>query len=440
MKKENSSTTQNNASVKRREFLQYGAGATAGLWITSGLMKAQAASPNEKLNIGVIGIGGQGRANWSKMTGENIVAMCDVDDERAGDGYQKVPNAKKFYDYRVMLDKMGNEIDAVVVSTPDHTHANAAIMAMDMGKHCYCEKPMAHDVAAIRAMTELAKKNKLATQLGVQRHTIGNVHRVVEIIRSGAIGDVHTVYSWKGGSRGMPAMPKKFPPVPNHLKWDLWLGPAHDRKYSPDYCPYNWRFWWDFGTGEPGNWGCHILDIPFWALDLSHPVKAKGWGPPIDPLRSPKSMFSTFEFPKRGNKPPVTLHWYHTHEPIPFFKENNIPQKGNNLFVGTKGMLLCDFGSRQLLPEDKFADFKEPEHTIPNSPGFRKEWLLACKGGEAPTCNFDYTGPMAETVILGNVAYRVNAEFDWDWKTMTSPNCKAIEPYIRPEYRKGWEL
>jgi len=235
-------------------------------------------------------------------------------------------------------------------------------------------------------------------------------------------------------------VPTEFPPVPSHLKWDLWLGPAADRPYSPAYVPYKWRFWWDFGTGETGNWGCHILDIPFWALGLEHPTKVAGSGPPVDKQRTPKSMTTRFEFPARGNQPPVTLHWCHTKEALPVFAKHGVPRSGNTLFIGSEGMLVCDFKNRKLYPESKFADFEPPSQTVPDSPGFRKEWLLACKGGKPATCNFDYTGPLTETVLLGNVAYRVGQEFEWDAKAMKAPGCPAVEPFVRPTYRKGWSL
>lgn len=437
----NKNTKTSSHNIHRRRFLQYGVAATSGLWIATGVAGAQNASPNDKLNVAVIGIGGQGRSNLNGVgRSENIVALCDVDDERAGDAYEKYPKAKKYYDYRRMLDEMDSQIDAVIVSTPDHMHFHPSMMALGMGKHLYCEKPMAHAVSEVRAMTELAREKGLATQLGVQRHTIDNVHRVVEIVKSGAIGEVREVYSWFGGERGMPEKPTEFPPVPEHLKWDLWLGCAEERAYSPEYCPYNWRFWWDFGTGETGNWGCHILDIPYWALDLQNPIHVSGWGPPVDDERSPKSLFAKYEFPARGDQPPVTLHWYHTNKEIPFFKEHGIPQSGNNLFVGSKGMLLCGFDKRKLYPENKFADFNEPERTIPDSPGFHREWIIACKGGEAATCNFDYSGPMAETVLLGNLAYRVGQNFDWDSKAMKAVGTPAAEAFIHPQYRKGWKV
>jgi predicted dehydrogenase len=408
--------------------------------LTNGIL-AHGASPNEKLDIGVIGLGGRGSANLNGVAGENIVALCDVDDERAGKAYDKFSKARKFYDFRVMLEEMEKQIDAVVISTPDHAHFHPAMMAMERGMHCYCEKPMAHAVSEVRAMTDLAREKGLATQLGVQRHTIPNMHRVVELVKSGAIGKVRECHAWIGGERGMPAVPTEYPPVPAHLKWDLWLGPAAERPYCPAYVPYNWRFWWDFGTGEMGNWGCHILDIPYWALDLKYCTKVSATGPDVDPQRTSKSMAVRYEFPSRDDQPPVVLNWYHTKSGPPVLKELGISLNGaNNLFIGSEGMLLCGFNSHVLLPEDEFADFERPEQTIPDSPGFHKEWIDACKGGQAATCNFDYSGPMAETVLLGNVAYRTGEAFEWDAAELKSPGSTAIDGLNFPVYRKGWEV
>lgn len=425
----------------RRNFLRGSvAGATGWMIFPSGLL-ARGQSPNENLNIAVIGLGGRGSANLNGVSGENIVALCDVDEQRAGKAYEKFSGAKKYHDFRKMLDEMESQIDAVVVSTPDHTHAHPSVKALRMGKHLYCEKPLAHSVSECRLMKDLAREKGLATQLGAQRHTLTNMHRVVELVQTGAIGEVREVHAWIGGDRGMPSKPAEFPAVPSHLKWDLWLGPAKDRPYSPEYCPYKWRFWWDFGTGETGNWGCHILDISYWALGLKYCTKVSASGPPVDPERTPKSMQVQYEFPARGDKPPVTLHWYHTKTPPPVVTEKNLPSKGaNTLFIGSKGMLICGFSNRKLLPEDQFKDFQAPEPYIPDSPGFYKEWISACKGGQPATCNFDYSGPMAETVLLGNVAYRAGQQFDWDAEKLTAPNCDAIEPHIRPEYREGWPL
>ena len=427
--------------LNRRSLLRGALAGGAGWTILSSGILARGASPNEKLNIAVIGLGGRGGDNLKGLAGQNIVALCDVDDQRAAGAYTSFPKAKKYDDFRKLLDELDQQIDAVVVSTPDHTHAHPSAMALRMGKHLYCEKPLAHAVSECRLLTDLAREKNLATQLGAQRHTLANMHRVVELVQSGAIGEVREVHAWIGGDRGMPDLPKEFPPVPSHLKWDLWLGPAKFREYSPAYCPYNWRFWWDFGTGETGNWGCHILDIPFWGSGLKHCTKVSASGPPVDAERTPKSLHVTYEFPARGDQPPVTLHWYHTKTAPPIVVEGNLPAKGaNTLFVGSQGMLICGFGSRQLLPEDKFQDFAPPEPFIPDSPGFYQEWIDACKGGAPATCNFDYSGPMAETVLLGNNAYRVGQGFEWDAKTMTAVDCAAADQYLRPSYREGWPL
>ncbi|MFW6170921.1 MAG: Gfo/Idh/MocA family protein [Planctomycetota bacterium] len=428
-------------SLHRREMLKATAALTTGVWLGTNATSRAEDSPNEKLNIACIGIGGRGRANLGGVKSQNIVALCDVDRERAGKAYEQHSQAKQYWDFRKMLDEMENQIDAVVISTPDHTHFHPAMMAMEMGKHCFCEKPMAHCVWEARRMTELAQQQGVATQLGVQRHTIGNMHRVVELIRAGAIGQVTDVHSWVGGSRGMPEVPTEFPPVPSHLKWDLWLGPAEKRPYHPTYCPYGWRFWWDFGTGETGNWGCHILDIPFWALDLKYPTHVEGSGPPVDPERSPKSMTTKFIFPANGDRSEVALHWYHAAKGPEILRELDLSASGNNtLFIGTEGMLLCGFGKRKLLPEDKFADYEPPAESIADSPGFHKEWLLACKGGAPATCDFAYSGPLAETVLLGNVAYRAQGTFEWDARTLGVTGSDTAAELIRTPFREGWQV
>jgi len=424
------------SSLTRREALQAGVAAGTGFWLAS-QGRVRAASPNEKLNLAIIGVGGRGSANLSGVRGENIVALCDVDQQRAGKAFEKFDKSRRFDDFRVMLDKLENQIDGVVISTPDHTHFHPAMMAMQMGKHCYCEKPMAHSVWEARQMTRLAAEKKVATQLGVQRHTIGNVHRVVELIQAGAIGKVREVHSWVGGSRGMPGIPQDSPPVPDHLNWDLWLGPTEKRPYSPAYVPYKWRFWWDFGTGETGNWGCHILDIPFWALGLTYPTRVDASGPEVHPQTTPKSMTTRFEFPAAEGRGPVVLHWYHGQPPI--LKEKKLSGKGaNTLFIGSDGMLLCGFGMRKLLPEKQFADYKAPEPTIPNSPGIHREWIDACKDGPAATCDFQYSGPLTETVLLGNVAYR-GGGFEWNAEKLAADNPKAAK-FVKPAFRAGWEL
>jgi predicted dehydrogenase len=285
----------------------------------------------------------------------------------------------------------------------------------------------------------MARDKKLATQLGVQRHTLKGIRNAVALVKSGAIGSVKECHSWIGGDRGMPPIPTAGQPVPPHLNWDLWLGPAAERPYHETYCPYGWRFWWDFGTGEMGNWGCHILDIPFWALDLKHPTKVDASGPEPHLQTTPKSMTTRFEFPANDKRGPVTLHWYHGTPPI--LREHNLEARNmNNLFIGSEGMLLCGFGSHKLLPEEKHADTKPDDRVLYNSPGFYNEWLTACKGGPPASCNFDYSGPMAETVLLGNIAYRAGGGFAWDQSNLkTSGNARAND-FLRDEFRKGWEV
>jgi predicted dehydrogenase len=425
--------------MHRRDALKTTAALGAAVLLGPGGARG-ADSPNEKLNIACIGVGGRGEANVQGLASQNLVAFADVDDERAAKTYKEFPNVKQYRDYRKMFDELSGKLDAVAISTPDHTHFHPAYAALQLGLPIYLEKPLAHNVWETRTLTDLARKKKLATQLGAQRHAMGNMHRVVELIRSGAIGKVGEVHSWIGGTRGMPDMPKDSPPVPETLDWNLWVGPAKFRPYSTAYCPYAWRFWWDYGTGETGNFGCHILDIPFWALELKYPTKVEASGPPVDAERSPKSLHAKYEFPARGDRPPVTLHWYHADKGPDVLRERDLPDKGNNtLFIGSEGMLLCGFGGLQLLPKEKFAGHKPPAPSIPDSPGFYNEWIAACKGGAPATCNFDYSGPLAETVLLGNVAYRAGG-FDWDAENLKPVGNAAAEPLIREAFREGWTM
>ncbi len=427
------------ARMTRRNVLKTTAGLTTGLLLGTGVRFGRGEeSPNEKLNVASVGVGGQGGGHTRAMHDrENLLAITDVDEARAGKNWELVPSDMRFHDFRKMFDTVGGKLDAVVISTPDHTHFHPGHIAMQLGLHTYIEKPMTHNVWECRTLTELARKKNLATQLGVQRHNNSNMHRVVELIKSGAIGRVKEAYSWVGGSRGMPGIPEDEPPVPEHLQYELWVGPAPYRPYHPSFCPYGWRFWWDYGTGETGNWGCHILDIPFWALDLKYPTRVDATGPEVDPERTPKSMEVTYEFPARGDLPPVTLHWSHGAPGI--LRELDIKGGGNTLFLGEKGMLLCDFGKRKLLPEDKFADFQPPEPFLPKPVDFRRQWTDACRGGDPASCDFAYSGPLTETVLLGNVAYRAGG-FDWDAKNLKAQGSDDAQALIRESYRKGWEL
>ncbi|MCH2200535.1 MAG: Gfo/Idh/MocA family oxidoreductase [Fuerstiella sp.] len=421
--------------IQRRSVFK-AAAAAAGVAIAPA--RLQSASPSEKLNLAFVGVGGRGRANVGALAGQNFVAFADVDDHRAGEVFEKYPSVRRYRDYRIMLDDVGSRLDGVVISTPDHMHFHPTWAAMQLGLHVYVEKPLAHDVHETRILTNYARTAHLATQLGAQRHAYDNMRRVVELIQAGTIGDVTEVWSWVTGNRGMPKIPAGRPSVPAHLDYDLWTGAVKHRPYHPSVCPYGWRFWWHYGSGETGNWGCHTLDIPFWALDLKYPVRVDADGPSVDPERTPTSMQQTFQFPVRGNKPCVTLHWHHGIPKI--LQQLGLPAKENNtLFIGSDGMLLCGFHDRTLLPEDRFADVEPPPRTIPDSPGFYQEWVNACKGQGPATLDFSYAGPLTETALLGNVAYRAGG-FDWDAASMSAGSNQAANALLKTEYRRGWEI
>ena len=427
-------------TMDRRSALKITAGVGMGYWLGSYARTASAQSPNEKLNLAFVGIGGRGRENLDGLASENVVALCDVDDQRADDAYEVFPTAKKYKDFRKMLADLENQIDGVVVSTPDHTHFHPAMMALTMGKHLYCEKPLAHSVSEVRTLTDLASRKGVATQLGVQRHTVSNVHRVVELIQGGAIGTVTECHCWINGDRGMPEATGPSSQVPIGLDWDLWLGPARNRPYSADYVPYKWRFWWDFGTAETGNWGCHILDLPFWALDLKYPTHVSATGPSRDAQRTPTSMTTRFIFPAQENRGEVILHWSHVKNGPDILRQHNLSAENNNtLFIGSDGMLLCGFNQLKLYPEEQFSTYQPPGQSIPDSPGFYQEWIQACKGGPQATCHFDYSGPLTETVLLGNIAHRAGSEFTWDARHLNTCGNTSAQPYVHSEFRNGWD-
>lgn len=430
--------------LSRRELLRSATWAGVGIWAWRHRPAwPQAASPNERLNIAGIGVGGRGLDNVVGCASENIVALCDVDESRAGPAFERFPQARRFKDFRRLFDEMANEIDAVVISTPDHTHAIPAAIAMALGKHCYCEKPLTHSVYESRYLLELAAKKQVATQLGTQIHAGDNYRRVVELVQTGAIGPVGEVHVWFGGGIGGMDRPKETPPVPPGLDWDLWLGPAPYRPYHPAYVPFGWRAWWDFANGTLGDFGCHYMDLAFWALELSHATRVAASSPlKPHPETTPPVLTVVYEFPARGDKPPVRLTWYHGGGNRPEVPELKDPQNWPNavLFVGSEGKLIADYGKHRLLPEEKFADFKRPEPFIPPSIGHHREWIEACKGGPKASCDFSYSGPLNESVLLGNVSFRAQSPLEWDWKSLKATNCPAADQFIRREYRAGWKL
>ena len=425
------------SQLSRRQFVGLTGAAAVGYFAGHGLPKLRAESPNDKLNLAVVGIGGRGAANLSGVKDQNIVALVDCDEKRAGKNFGLFPQAEKFADFRKMFDKLENKIDGVVISTPDHTHFHPAWWALERGKHIYLEKPLAHEVEEVRRLTDKAREKKLATQLGSQRHAMSGLRDGVEIVKSGRLGTITEVHSWISSKRGMPADLGEVKAPPAGLDWDLWLGPNAERPYTDKVAPYDWRFWWEFGTGETGNWGCHILDIPYWALDLGHPTHVVGSGPTPDAKKTPSSLRSRLDYPATDKRPAVSVHWYQGKPPI--VEEKKLDATGmNNLFIGTEGMLLCGFSKHKLLPEEKFANSGVPK-TLPPTPGFYQEWFNACRGGTPATCHFDYSGPMAESVLLANIAYRVQGEFDWNAAKLTSGRAD-VDALLRREYRKGWEV
>ncbi len=398
-------------------------------------------SPNEKMNVAVIGIGGRSRGILNEgVKAENIVALCDVDENRGKATFNEYPKAKKFRDFRNMFDAMHKEIDGVVVCTPDHSHCIPAVTAMRLGKHCYCEKPLGNTVWESRMMTEAAKENKVATQMGTQIHSLDNYRRVVEKIQAGAIGPVREVHVYSGAKyRG--TLPTEFPPAPEGLDWDRWIGPAQYRPYSNKICPFAWRGFWDYGSGGLGDFGCHYGDLAFWALNLKYPLTCEAEGPEVDPVVTSIGLTVRYTFPARGDMPALKYTWYDGDERPELIKQGKVDNWGSGvLFIGDKGMLHSNYSKHVLLPEEKFADYQAPEPTIPKSIGHQKEWIVACKTGSPTTCNFDYSGALTETVMLGKAAYRSGKKIDWDPVNLKAKGCPEADQYLRPNWRPGWSI
>lgn len=418
--------------ITRRSFIA----GLAALPLTSGYA-ARKLSANDKLNIGVIGVANQGNYNLNNVASQNIVALCDVDEKKLAAAAQKFPSAKTYIDFRRLIDR--KDIDAIVIATPDHTHAVAAVAALKSGRHLYSEKPLTRTISECRRVRELAAKNKLVTQLGTQIHAGKNYRRVVELVQSGAIGPVDEVHVWAAGAGRWPKGPAE---LPSYLHYDLWLGPVPERPYNNEYVPLNWRYWWAFAGGTLADFGCHFMDLPHWALDLRYASTCEFVdGPAVDPEVPPRWLIVRYEYPARGDKPPVKLTWYHGgKQPSLLAPEQATQWKSGVLFVGKKGTLLANYENHVLLPERDFEGFVRPELFIKDSVGHHTEWIEACKIGGPTTCNFDYSGALTETVLLGNVAFRTGKKLEWDAKKLRATNCPEADRFIQHEYRKGWKL
>ncbi len=440
----------NRHTLSRRRFLAAGAAAT-----TAGLESLAHAYPirsaNQKLNIAMVGVGKGGVGgvlNLPRMARENIVAMCDIDEQYAGPNFEKYPKARRWTDFRRMLDRQ-KDIDAVVVSTPDHSHAVIAITAMRHGKHVYCEKPLARCIGEVRQMREVARQTKVATQMGNHGTYEPSFRRAVEIIQSGAIGQVTQVHTWSDRPlsfwKQSVARPKDTPRVPAHLDWDLFLGPAPVRPYHPIYHPFTWRGWWDFGTGVLGDIICHTVNMAYLALDLQYPTRISTRSEGLMAETAPKWAEMVFEFPARGKQPPVTVTWYEAGHKPPLALALGEPLPGNGaLLIGDKGRLLQTdmYGAyHKLLPTDHYADYTPPAQTLPRARiGHQQEWIDSAKTGSPTMANFEYAGRLTEAFLVGDVALRTGQTLQWDGEAMKATNCPEAQRFVHPEYRKGWSL
>jgi predicted dehydrogenase len=455
-----------NRTTQRRDFLKTGAAAGVGFWIGNGLQADEPArrpGPNDRLNVAVIGVGGRGGGNLGSVAAtENIVALCDVDGRSNAQAYTRYPMATRHTDFRRMLEQQRN-IDAVVVSTPDHQHALASILAMRLGKHCYCEKPLTHDVWEARQMKLVAAEHRVATQMGNQGTAASGLRSGVEVIRSGAIGPVRELHVWtnrpiwpQGMTAALPAQE-----VPAGVHWDLWLGTAPERAYNANYMPFKWRGWWDFGTGAIGDMACHTMNLAFMALSLGAPTSVEATArQPVNDQAPPEGCTIIYNFPARRVEagsgyaqatelPPVRMTWYERGFPArELFRgglaEGQNPSGSGSLLIGQNGTMYSpsDYGSAwRLLPAEQFRDYKAPAAVLPRSPGHHAEWIRACKGGPAALSNFvDYASILTEAALLGNVALRAGSRIEWDTANLRVTNNADANRFVRRQYRPGWEI
>ena len=455
-------------AISRRTFLATTAAAATGCAtsaprVNTAQVVPGKVSPNEKLNIAAIGIGGMGSANLEACSTENIVALCDVDPGYAGKVFETYPGARRYRDFRKMFDAEANNIDGVIIATPDHTHAVIAMAAMRLGKHVYCQKPLAHNLYEVRKLTDTAFECKVQTQMGNQGHSSEQIRRLCEWIDDGAIGGVREVHAWSDRPVGgdpwsdFPIMkrPADTPSVPESMDWDLWIGPARFRPYHPIYHPMSWRGFWEFGTGPLGDMGCHILDPAFWALKLGHPTSVQAttthYEKEVAEETYPRASIVRYQFPARGKMPPVSLTWYDGRLLPPVPKEFDPRQRfdGNGaLFLGEKGAIMHGShgaGNLRLLPRELAREYQQPPKTIPRvkegDGAHEQDWIRACKDGNPASSNFEYGGGLTEMVLLGVLAMRVkDRKLEWDGEALRVTNDDEANALVNPPYRDGWTL
>ena len=440
-------------NLSRRKFL-VASGAAFGLPTALSAQKypsqnlnaahyANIVGSNERVAIGIIGTANRAASNIHGVRNQDLVAFCDVDEQYLAGQTQAHPDAKSHVDFRKLIAEPS--LDAVVVSTADHTHAPATIRALEAGLHVYCEKPLTHTVEEARRVATLAHKKKAVTQMGTQIHASDNYRRVVEIVRSGVLGEIREAHAWVGKAWGGGQRPTATEKAPSHFHHDLWLGPAPHRPYHHYYHPAQWRRFWDFGGGTLGDMGCHLIDLAFWALDLRHPTKVWAEGPKPNKETAPEQMRAHWEFPARPGHGDIQwdslqLTWHDGGFKPSQFEDPDSPVKNFGsgvLFVGNKASLVCHYGNYVLFPTKDFADYVPPEPSITPSQGHYKEWLNAIRGEGETTCNFDYSGALTETVLLGNIAYRAGKPFKWNGTSLKASSSRA-QKFVAKEVRPGW--
>lgn len=453
--------------LSRRQFTQHSLAAAAWLIGSGGNVDGQqparpTTTSKEQLRVAVVGAGGRGADNLHDLraTDVQIVALCDCDEQRAAASFNEYPQARRYSDWRKLFDA-NRDFDAVLVATPDHNHAIVSIAAMKLGKHVYCEKPLAHSVWEARRMAEVAADTGVATQMGTQGHAFEGTRRAVEVLQSGVLGDVRELHVWTDRPKNWwpqgIGRPQGEPPVPQGLDWDVWLGPAPHRPYHPAYVPFKWRGFWDFGTGALGDMGVHNLDTAFWGLALTAPtsVKIKDCSPVLtDPTAKetlPAWSVLELQFPARGEKPAVTMTWYDGGKlpPRDLFHGEPIPnQDGGSLVIGSKGSLLTRTWSGGqsaadmfvLLPRSKFKAFEPPQPSLPRVASHHHEWLAACRGNGKPLSNFGYASTLTEALLVGDLALRLGRDIEWDSKNLGVPGHRDADRFIRPQFRAGWSM
>jgi len=441
------SKSQRNRGTSRRTFLaQSAAAAVAATGFFSEVAAAPSEAPSETLRIGAIGVGNRGVDNIvavNKEPGVEIAALCDVDQKFLAYMVRGFPRASQYRDFRKMLDQAG--LDAVIVSTPDHTHAHAAAAAMRRGLHVYCEKPLAHTFDEVRLLARLAGDTHLLTQMGNQWRASDGYRRAVALIRAGTIGNVEQVYSWTDRPLWPQGIdrPAEQPDVPEHLDWDLWIGPAPTRPYSAAYHPLKWRGWWDFGTGALGDMGSHLLDPIYLALDLAYPTLIEADTTEVNAETYPAASTVRFTFAARGELPPVALTWYDGGRiPPESVTGTSRPPANGSLLVGSRAKMFIPErgGDPRVLPLKRGDKVEVPQLELPPAPGHHAEWIESCKTAKPTSSSFADVAPMVQTCHLGNIAIRLGQEFDWDADKAAPIDCPAAAALLRRDYRQGWEL